>query len=136
VNRREANIFACLTDTVVAPATPLPPVGATDAVDSFADYLRRSPAGGRLALRGALLALEVAPRLMGFGARLRSLDPPRRAAFMVRAEASPLAPMVVGLRGVAQLSYYGDAGVMRLLGYDAEARVARGRALRAAEGRW
>jgi hypothetical protein len=136
VTRREANIFACLVDTVVAPVAPLPPVGATDAVASFGDYLQRSPTAGRSALRGALLVLEVAPRLLGFGARLRCLDWPRRAAFIARAEASALAPMVVALRGVAQLSYYGDAGVMRQLGYDADARVARGRALRAAEGRW
>jgi hypothetical protein len=33
------------------------------------------------------------------------------------------------------LSYYGDDGVSRLLGYDADANVRRGRALIADEGR-
>lgn len=136
MTRREANIFSCLVDTVVAPVEPLPAVAATDAVASFEDYLRLSPAGGRAALRAALLALELAPLLLGFGARLRRLDPARRTAFIARAESSAFSPLVVGLRGIAQLSYYGDADVMRLLGYDADARIARGRALRVAEGRW
>jgi len=33
------------------------------------------------------------------------------------------------------ISYYGDDGVMRLLGYDADANAARGRGLIAEEGR-
>lgn len=136
MTRREADIFACLTDSVVAPLPPLPPVADTDAVASFEDYLRRSPAGGRVALRVALLLVEIAPRAFGFGARLRALDRERRERFVARAGAGPLAPLVAALRGIAQVSYYGDDGVMRLLGYDAGARVERGRALRAAEGRW
>jgi hypothetical protein len=38
-------------------------------------------------------------------------------------------------KGMAVLSYYGDDGVMLRLGYDAEARVRRGRELRASEAR-
>ena len=136
MTRREADIFACLVDTVVAPAPPLPPVAGTDAVAWLERYLESSPRNGRLALRAGLLALEAAPRLLGFGARLRGLDATRRLAFVQRAEASPRGAAMVALRGVAQLAYYGDGAVMRLLGYDADARVARGRALRAAEGRW
>lgn len=136
MTRREADIFACLTDTVVAPLPPLPAVGGTDAVASFADYLDRSPAPGRLGLRAGLLALELAPRVLGFGARLRALDRERREEFVARASAGPLASLVLALRGMAQLSYYGDAAVMRQLGYDAEERVRRGRELRIAEGRW
>jgi hypothetical protein len=34
------------------------------------------------------------------------------------------------------MAYYGDLNVMRQLGYDAEANVARARAVRAKEARW
>ena len=37
--------------------------------------------------------------------------------------------------GAAFLEYYGDDSVMRLIGYDAEENVERGRKLRAADGR-
>jgi hypothetical protein len=136
MTRREADIFACLVDTVVAPGGPLPPVGQTDAVPAFNEYLQRSPAAGRLALRGALLALELGPRALGFRARLRRLSPDRRTAYLRRLQDGPLGAAMTMLRGLAQISYYGDERVMRLLGYDAAANVARGRALRAAEGRW
>ena len=39
------------------------------------------------------------------------------------------------IKGVAFLSYYGDDDVMRRLGYDADAKLERSRALRAKEGR-
>jgi hypothetical protein len=39
------------------------------------------------------------------------------------------------MESAAQLSYYGDDGVLGRLGYDADANLARGRRLRAAEGR-
>jgi hypothetical protein len=37
---------------------------------------------------------------------------------------------------MAQLAYYGDDAVMRSLGYDSTAVVARGTELRRAERRW
>ena len=39
------------------------------------------------------------------------------------------------VKGAAYLSYYGDDGVMRRIGYDADANVRRGRQLRRLEGR-
>ena len=39
------------------------------------------------------------------------------------------------VKGLAFLCYYGDDGMMKRLGYDADANVARGRELRAREGR-
>jgi hypothetical protein len=39
------------------------------------------------------------------------------------------------LKLVATLAYYGDDDVLATLGYDPEAKLARGRELRAAEGR-
>ena len=132
---REASIFACLVDTVVAPAPPLPPVAATDAVEAFDAWLARAPRPNRLMLRALLYALEVGPRLAGLGARLRRLDATRRLAFFERIERARLPAarsLAEVLRSTASSSYYGDTGVMRTLGYDAAQRVARGRELRAA----
>ena len=132
---REASIFACVVDTVVAPAPPLPAVARTDAVEAFDAWLARAPRVNRLALRMLLYAIEVAPWIAGFGERLRRLDEARRLAFFHRAERSRVAGVrsaVEVLRSTASSSYYGDLEVMRLLGYDAGERVARGRALREA----
>jgi hypothetical protein len=135
---REASIFACLCDTVVAPQPPLPPVAATDAVASFDYYVRRSPPLNRAALRALLYAVELAPRLLGFGRRLRELEADERAralgaaAGTRRREARQLLELAASL---ARLSYFGDSAVMRRLGYDADAVVQRGRELRTAEQR-
>jgi len=122
---RELSIFACLTDTMVAPVAPLPPVRETDAAPAFANSLQAGPRLNALALRGALLALEVAPLALGFGARLRRLAPADRERALVRLDRGPLAPLMKAVRSLAHLHYYGDAGVMRLLGYDPDAVVAR-----------
>jgi hypothetical protein len=133
---REASIFACLTDAVVAPVAPLPPVSGTDAVAAFDRYLAACPRAGSVGLRATLLLLEIAPRALGFRGRMRSLEPERRRAYLERLTGGPLEPLVKVMQGLAHIFYYGDAAVMTLIGYDAEERVRRGRALRAAEGRW
>ncbi|HEX2015570.1 MAG TPA: hypothetical protein VGN69_02665 [Solirubrobacteraceae bacterium] len=133
---REASIFACLVDAAVAPGPPLPAVADTDAVPFFAGYLKRCPLPNHWALRGALLALELGPRVLGYGGRLRQLSAPRRVAYLTQLERGATQPLAKALLGVAQLAYYGDAQVMALLGYDAQARVDRGRELRRAERRW
>src|SRR4051794_40083594 len=79
---REASIFACLTDAVVAPEPVLPPVRDTDAVEFFDRWMARSPRLNRAGLRGLLYTLELAPRFLGFGARMRRLDPARRAEYL------------------------------------------------------
>jgi hypothetical protein len=133
---REASIFACLVDTVVTPVAPLPAVRETDAVAAFDTSLRAAPAINRAALRAALLAIETLPRLRT-GTRLRRLPPDRRAAVLAALDRDPrLGPLVKALRALAYLNYYGDTGVMRIVGFDPDAVVARGAALRAAEGRW
>lgn len=135
---REASIFACLCDTVVAPEPVLPPVRETDAVEAFDRLLEASPRLNRVALRALLYAAEWAPRASGAAGRLRRLDSRGRARALARLEAarSPRTRQVVKLlEGVACLSYYGDDAVMRRLGYDAAERVRRGRALREREGR-
>lgn len=135
---REASIFACLTDTVVAPGGGLPAVRDTDAAEAFDRWLARAPRLNRAGLRALILAAEWAPWLLGRRGRLRALDPGDRAAALERAEAvrAPAARDVVKLvKGLAFLCYYGDDGVMLRLGYDPDATVERARRLRAAEGR-
>ena len=127
ITRREAALFARFADAVVAPAAPLPPVRQTDAVAAFDRILARSPRANRVGLRALLLLVSLALRALPTSRRQRALDRP---------SGGPVADAVKALRALAQLSYYGDDSVMRLLGYDADANVARGRALRRAEGRW
>lgn len=133
---REASAFACICDTVVAPVPPLPPVAQTDAVLAFDRTLQASPPLNRAGLRAMVVALEVAP-VLTTGRRLRRLAPGQRAAALERLEATPAgAGLVKAIRGIAHLAYYGDARVMRTLGYDPDAVVARAAAVRAAEARW
>jgi hypothetical protein len=98
--RRRARVARYVTEAV-APAPPLPPVAATDAVDAFEAQLAAAPAPNRVAI-GALLLAHSAGIALG-----RAEEP---------------------LRALAHLSYYGDLGVMRTLGYDPDAVVRRARA--------
>jgi hypothetical protein len=135
---REASIFACWCDTVVAPGNGLPPVARTDAVRFFDFWLERSPRLNRAGLRALLYAVELAPRLLGFGGRLRALSEEERARVLEAVEhahAPQLQQVAKLLKGIAMLSYYGDDAIMRRLGYDADERVRTGLALRAAEDR-
>jgi hypothetical protein len=122
---RELSIFACLTDAVVAPVAPLPAVRDTDAAPAFARSLQAAPTLNAIGLRAALLLVELAPLALGFGTRLRRLTPRERGRALARLDAGPLAPLVKALRSLAHLHYYGDLRVMRMLGYDPEAVVAR-----------
>jgi hypothetical protein len=134
---REASIFACVCDTVVAPEPVLPAVRDTDAVESFDRLLAASPRLNRAALRLLLYAAEVAPRAARMK-RLRRLAAEERAQAMARMEAarSPHARQLLDLvKGLACLSYYGDHAVLRRLGFDPDERIRRGRELRAREGR-
>ena len=135
---REASIFACLADTVVAPEPVLPPVRETDAVEFFDRWMARSPRANRAGLRALLYALEVAPRLLGFGARMRRLDRARREEFLHAIEqhrVPQLRQLGKLMQGFGQFAYYGDDRVMLRIGYDAGANLARGRELRARDGR-
>jgi hypothetical protein len=135
---REASIFACVCDTVVAPEPALPPVRDTDAVAFLDNWLARAPQLNRIALRGVLYAAEVAPRALGLGGRLRRLDAGDRGRALEAVEGarSPRARQLVKLvKGIAFLSYYADDRVMLRLGYDADAIVRSARELRAREAR-
>jgi hypothetical protein len=133
---REASIFACVCDTVVAPRPVLPPVHETDAVEFLDRWLSQAPRLNRLGLRALLYAAELSPRAVGGGGRLRELPEGKRTEALARLERSSRARDLVKLiSGIAFLAYYGDDAIMNRLGYDADANVERGRRLRAAEGR-
>jgi hypothetical protein len=138
LSAREASIFACLTDTVVAPEPVLPAVRDTDAVRFFDEWLSLLPKPNRAGMRALILAAELAPLASGFRARLRRLERSRRSEWLQGVEHAPqmrlrlLAKLVVS---AAQLSYYGNDAVLARLGYDAQSNLERGRRLRAAEGR-
>jgi hypothetical protein len=82
--------------------------------DSLAEFVRSAPATQRAGMRALI---ELARR-------------PRGRALLARAgAANQLAQMLTSL------SHYDDPAVAAALGWDAEAVIARGRALRQAEGR-
>jgi hypothetical protein len=137
ISGREASIFACFTDAVVAPEPVLPPVRQTDAVAFFDGWLGRLPRANRVGLRALVVFAELAP-LATHGRRLRRLDRDRRGDWVRRVEHSAnghVRMLMKLLESAAQLSYYGDDRVLGRLGYDADANLERGRRLRAAEGR-
>jgi hypothetical protein len=135
---REASIFACMADTVVAPQPVLPPVSQTDAVAFYDRWMGRSPKLNRIGFRALLYVVEVAPLAMGFHARMRRLSPDERARYLDEIDRSPLQQLrqlAKLVKGFALLSYYGDDQVMRRVGYDPDANLRRGRELRTQEGR-
>ena len=93
-------MIARYIEAAVAPMPPLPPVRQTDAAAAFASHLAAAPRLNRIAIR-ALLAARAARLQLG-----RAEEP---------------------LRALARMSYYGDLGVMRALGYDPDAVVRRAR---------
>lgn len=138
ITPREASIFACATDALLAPEPDLPPVRETSAVTYFDQWMAASPTANRIAVRSGLYMLELAPRLSGHGGRFRSLSPELRREFLAPSDGRrPVwqAALVDTLRMLSAAVYYGDDTVARQLGYDADARVARGRELREREGR-
>jgi hypothetical protein len=135
---REASIFACLVDTVAAPEPLLPPVAQTDCAFAFDRWMAAGPALNARGMRALLLAIELLPLAMGYRRRFRRLAPAERKRFLDAVDHSRVAQLrqlAKVLKGAALLSYYGDDAVMRRVGYDAPANVARGRALRLQDGR-
>jgi hypothetical protein len=97
VTRGERRRFEALVEDTVRPSGTLPPVASTDAVAAFEAWLRAAPLLNRLFLRTLLLARG----------RVREADD-----LLFR---------------LAAHCYYGDRSVMRALGYDADAVLARAR---------
>ncbi len=135
---REASIFTCVTEAILSPQPAFPPVVETCAVEYFDSYLAHSPKPNRVGYRAMLLASELAPRVTGYGARLRRLDSESRERFFESWSSSSVPQLRAVFKLVktfAAMSYYGDKKVLKLCGYDSEANVARGRALRKKENR-
>jgi hypothetical protein len=129
ITPREAAIVAALADTIAAPEPPLPPVAETDTVAAFDRWLVHAPAVNRLALRGILYPAGAALRGRSREERIEAL---RR---LDRSRAPGVRQLTEAIRAAVAACYFGDADVMRRLGYDADAVVARARRLRAEEGR-
>jgi hypothetical protein len=137
ITPREASIYACLVDTVCAPAGDLPAVRDTTAVSFFDDWIQHGPALNRIACRALLYVCEAGPLLAGYGRRLRRLDRSERQDYLRRVarQATPLKAAMDLLRVSAGLSYYGDTAVMGALGYHPEEKLRASRELREREGR-
>lgn len=138
ISDREASIFACFVETVVAPQPLLPPVSDTDAAAFFDRWMTLAPKANAAGLRAAIFAIEVAPLALGHRRRMRKLGRAERARYLQQLEkhkAAPIRQATKALKGIAFLCYYGDDGLMKQLGYDPDANVERGRRLRIAEGR-
>lgn len=101
VTARERILFARLVERTVTPGAELPAVADTDAVAAFERWMGLAPRRNRLGVRALL--------------RADALFQPAREV-LVR---------------FAVHCYYGDPGVMRRVGYDAAAVVARGATVRA-----
>ena len=138
ITPREASIFACFTETVVAPGALLPPVRQTDAAAFFDEWLTIAPRAHAAGLRALVVAVELGPLALGLKKRLRKLSADDRARYLHALEKSKtpqVRQLTKALKGIAFLCYYGDDGLMKQLGYDADANVRRGRELRTKEAR-
>lgn len=129
ITPREAAIVAALADTIAAPEPPLPAVAATDTVAAFDRWMVQAPALNRLALRGILYPAGAVLRGRSRAERIAAL---RR---LDRSRAPGVRQLTEAIRAAVAGCYFGDADVMRRLGYDADAVVARARRLRVEEGR-
>lgn len=138
ITPREASIFACLTEAICAPDSDFPAVAETTAVKFYDDYLACSPRANGLILRTMVLASELGPLALGYRARLRRLDATARTRYVSKLSTSSLAPVHAAfkiVKSIANTAYYSDDRVLKGCGYDADANVARARALREKEGR-
>lgn len=135
VRAAEAAIAAALIDAVAAPAGNWAQVRDTDAARFLTAYVGASPPLNRIALRLGLWVLDgatlLAPR---YRRRYRHLVRGERTEVLVWIEQGPLGAGLRPFVSIAKLAYYGDAGVMSALGYDAGAVVERAAAVREEAG--
>jgi hypothetical protein len=135
---REAAIFAGLTDAYCGPAPEFPSVRESDAVRFINRLVAASPRINRIGFRVMLRLLDLAPFLRGYRLRFRRLTAVQRDEFLRGLDKSRWTLLRIAarlLKTIALMSYWGDPLALRAAGYDPEANIARGRALRAREGR-
>jgi|tagenome__1003787_1003787.scaffolds.fasta_scaffold18651116_2 hypothetical protein len=106
---RELRAFERVAEAVIAPVAPLPHVRDTDAAAALQRSLAAVPRLNALALRALFVLAALWPWRW-------PLD---------RVGRGPLAAVAKAVNALAYLHYYGDVRVMRLLGYDPDAVVAR-----------
>jgi hypothetical protein len=97
-----------------------------------------SPRINRVGFRAMLRMLELAPLARGHRRRFTKLEPRERDRFLHGLDKSRFLLLRVVARlfkTLAVMSYYGDPKVLVAGGYDADANIARARALRSREGR-
>lgn len=118
LGRRSGAVLEGLADAFAAPAEPLPrPVATAMRVDAQR-WLGATPVGQRLAVRGALVALELVGRLLrprvGFAGRSRAA----RLTLLDRLGriAAPVDAAIDALGRMAVLAYWSDATVQHALG--------------------
>jgi hypothetical protein len=142
LSAREAAIFTSLAESYCAcgPADErggFPTVEQTDAVAFIDDLTARSPRRNRVGFRALLAFADLAPLVQGYGARFRRLDTQARARFLQGLDKSRWQLLNIAaklLKTLTMMSYYGADGALYAAGYDADAKVARGRMLRASRG--
>jgi hypothetical protein len=96
-----------------------------------------SPAVNRIGFRVILRLVDLAP-LLRRRKRFTELARAQRDEFLRGLDRSRWFLLRTAgrlLKTITMMSYYGDREVLRGLGYDPDANIARGRALRAREGR-
>jgi hypothetical protein len=132
VTARALDTFAALMDAVVAPRAPLPAIEPGAAPAYLDRLLTASPRLNAAGMVAALLALDALPLALGSSRRFRALGGDERRAVLARVERSPARPVLQALRGLAHLAYYGEDRAALVLGYDADAVLARAAAARGA----
>jgi hypothetical protein len=135
---REAAVLAALVEAYCRPEPVLPPVEATDAVAFVDRFAADSRFLNRTVFKAILRAIDLAPFVAGERKRFTRLDADRRARFVSRLDRSRLQLLPILsklLKTLTLMSYYGDLAVLRAAGYDPQANVERGRALRVKEAR-
>jgi hypothetical protein len=136
---REAAIFASLADAYCRPSRPLPEIDRSDAVAFVNELVSMSPRVNRLGFRLILRLVDLAPLVMRrYRRRLIKLARRQRDEFLHGLDKSRWFLLRITsrlLKTITVMSYYGDPRVLRELGYDPDANLARARALRTREGR-
>ena len=127
-----------LTDAYCAPVPRLPPVDRSDAATFVDGLAAASPAVNRIGFRVILRLVDLAPIVRGHGRRFTRLSRQQRDDFLHGLDRSRWFLLRVTarlLKTITLMSYYGDSGVLRAVGYDPDANLARGRRLRGGEER-
>ena len=116
--------FRALARTIVPESAELDEKGWTELEGIVETGLANRPAALRRQLRLLVRILDLLP-LAWHGRRFRSLDPPRRTAFLLAVQDAPLLLLrrgFWGLRTLVFMGFYGRDAARTGIGYRAEAR--------------